>query len=144
MTEELSLDHIGIAVPSISEGVALYRALGLELDGTEAVAEQGVNVGFLRIGDTRIELLEPLGPESPIARHLERRGPGIHHLCLRVPDIRLVMARLRDAGYLLLSDEPERGAHGALVCFIHPRAATGVLIELSQPSEAHERRETST
>ena len=144
MTDPLRLDHIGIAVRSIAEGASLYRALGLELEGTEAVAEQGVNVGFLRIGDTRIELLEPLGPGSPIARHLERRGQGIHHLCIRVPDIRVAMAGLRDAGYELLSDEPEPGAHGALVCFIHPRSAAGVLIELSQPSEPRVSGEGST
>jgi methylmalonyl-CoA/ethylmalonyl-CoA epimerase len=131
-TDETRLDHIGIAVASIEEGAAFYRALGLELDGIEEVAEQGVNVGFLPLGGTRIELLEPLGPESPIASHLERRGPGLHHICIGVNDIRAAMKRLQEAGYRLLSDEPQPGAHDCLVCFVHPKSAGGVLIELSQ------------
>lgn len=129
-----TLDHIGIAVESLDGGVELYRALGLELEGVEEVAEQGVRVGFLPVGDGRIELLEPTGPASPIAAHLERRGPGLHHLCLRVADIRAAMRELADRGYRLLSDEPQRGAHGCLVCFVHPRSAGGVLLELSQPA----------
>jgi methylmalonyl-CoA/ethylmalonyl-CoA epimerase len=131
------LDHIGIAVESLAEGVGLYRALGLELEGVEEVSEQGVKVGFLPLGDTRIELLEPTGPTSPIARHLERRGPGLHHVCVRVDDIRAAMAGLAEHGYRLLSDEPQAGAHGCLVCFVHPKSAGGVLIELSQPGGPH-------
>jgi methylmalonyl-CoA epimerase len=126
----MELDHVGIAVHSIDEGAALYRALGLELDGIEEVPEQGVRVGFLPLGGTRLELLEPLGPDSPIARHLERRGPGIHHLSVRVDDIRAAMARLEDRGFRLLSEEPQAGAHGTRVCFVHPRSAGGVLLEL--------------
>lgn len=129
-----TLDHIGIAVESLARGVELYRALGLELEGIEDVVEQGVRVGFLPVGDTRIELLEPIGDSSPIARHLERRGPGLHHLCLRVDDIRAAMASLTARGYALLSDEPQTGAHGCLVCFVHPKSAGGVLLELSQPA----------
>jgi methylmalonyl-CoA/ethylmalonyl-CoA epimerase len=132
---ELKLDHIGIAVHSISEGARLYEALGLELSGIEEVTEQGVRVGFLALGEPRIELLEPLGPSSPIAHHLDRRGPGIHHICIGVVDIRAAMARLSDAGFRLLSDEPEAGAHGCQVCFVHPSSAGGVLIELSQPPD---------
>jgi methylmalonyl-CoA/ethylmalonyl-CoA epimerase len=128
------LDHVGIAVSSIEEGAEFYRALGFELTGTERVEGQGVEVGFIPVGDTRIELLEPLGPESPIARHIERRGPGMHHMCFRVDDIRAAMSRLRSEGYRLLSDEPQLGAHDCLVCFVHPKSAGGVLIELSQPS----------
>lgn len=131
------LDHIGIAVDSLDEGVGFYRALGLELEGVEEVAEQGVKVGFLPLGDTRIELLEATGPDSPIARHLERRGPGLHHICVRVSDIRAAMAGLAESGYRLLSDEPQPGAHGCLVCFVHPKSAGGVLIELSQPGGQH-------
>lgn len=127
------VDHIGIAVHSIAEAMRFYEALGLELEGEEEVAGQGVRVGFLPLGDTRLELLEPTGPESPIARHLERRGPGVHHVCFSVPDIRATMAALGRAGYRLLSEEPQSGAHDCLVCFIHPRSAEGVLIELSQP-----------
>jgi methylmalonyl-CoA epimerase len=129
------LDHIGIAVSSIDDGAEFYQALGLEVTGTERVEGQGVNVGFLPIGDSRIELIEPLGPDSPIARHLENRGPGLHHLCFRVDDIRAAMAGLREAGFRLLSEEPQIGAHDCLVCFVHPKSAGGVLIELSQAPE---------
>jgi methylmalonyl-CoA/ethylmalonyl-CoA epimerase len=132
-----TLDHIGIAVESLSEGVKFYQALGLELEGVEEVEEQGVKVGFLPVGGGRIELLEPTGPSSPIAKHLERRGPGLHHICLRVEDIRAAMASLADRGYRLLSEEPQEGAHGCLVCFVHPKAAAGVLLELSESPEAN-------
>jgi methylmalonyl-CoA/ethylmalonyl-CoA epimerase len=134
VTGRPTLDHIGIAVASLDDGVELYRALGLELDGVEEVAEQGVRVGFLPVGDTRLELLEPMGELSPIAKHLSRRGPGLHHICLRVDDIRAAMASLAGRGYTLLSDEPQPGAHGCLVCFVHPKATGGVLLELSQPA----------
>jgi methylmalonyl-CoA/ethylmalonyl-CoA epimerase len=128
------LDHLGIAVESLADGVRFYEALGLELEGVEEVADQGVRVGFLEVGDARLELLEPTGDGSPIARHLERRGPGLHHVCLRVDDIRAAMAALRKQGYQLLSDEPQAGAHGCLVCFVHPKSTGGVLLELSQPN----------
>ena len=134
MSDTPDLDHIGVAVESIESGLAIYRALGIEVEGVEEVAEQGVRVAFLPIGDSRIELLEPTDDGSPIARHLERRGPGLHHICLRVSDIRVAMARLREEGHRLLSEEPQRGAHDCLVCFVHPKSAGGVLIELSQPS----------
>jgi methylmalonyl-CoA/ethylmalonyl-CoA epimerase len=127
------LDHIGIAVRSIADARRFWEALGLRLDGEEEVASQAVRVGFLPLGDIRLELLEPTSPESPIARHLERRGPGLHHLCISVSDIRRSMAELAAAGCELLSPEPQPGAHGCLVCFVHPRSAGGVLVELSQP-----------
>jgi methylmalonyl-CoA epimerase len=129
----LRLDHIGIAVRSIAEARRFWEALGLRLDGEEEVAAEAVRVGFLPLGETRLELLEPTSPDSPIARHLERRGPGLHHLCVSVPDVRAAMAELAAAGCELLSPEPKPGAHGCLVCFIHPRSAGGVLVELSQP-----------
>ena len=132
---DVAVDHIGVAVHSLEEGARLYRTLGLEVHGTEEVPEQGVRVAFLSAGGTRLELLEPLGEDSPIARHLERRGPGLHLVALRVPDIRASMASLREAGFQLLSEEPQRGAHGCLVCFVHPRSAGGVLLELTQPGE---------
>ena len=138
MDVQPKLDHIGIAVHSIDEGAGIYQALGIVLTDTEEVAEQGVRVGFIPLGDTQLELLEPLGPDSPIARHLERRGPGLHHICVRVGDIRASMARLADAGYRLLSEEPQPGAHGCLVCFVHPKDAGGVLIELSQSPEGND------
>ncbi len=137
MTRKPALDHIGIAVESIDSGLAVYLALGLEVEGVEEVEDQKVRVAFLPVGDTRIELLEPTDATSPIARHLERRGAGLHHICFGVPDIRATMAQLSGEGYRLLSEEPLRGAHDCLVCFVHPKSAGGVLIELSQ-SASHE------
>lgn len=126
------LDHIGIAVESIAEGRRLYEALGLAVEGEEDVPGQGVRVAFLPVGAGRLELLEPTSPDSPIAHHLQKRGPGLHHICLRVVDIRRAMADLRERGYELLSEEPQSGAHGCLVAFVHPRSTGGVLLELSQ------------
>ena len=129
------LDHLGVAVDSIEASIGIYRTLGIEVEGVEEVADQKVRVAFLPVGDARIELLEPTEESSPVARHLERRGPGLHHICLRVPDIRAAMGQLAEEGYRLLSEEPLRGAHGCLVCFVHPKSAGGVLIELSQPPD---------
>jgi len=129
------LDHVGIAVESIRAAREVYEAMGLELEGIEEVIEQGVKVGFLPIGDTRLELLEPTAPESPVARHLERRGPGLHHICIGVDDIESAMADMVAKGFRLLSDEPQGGAHGCLVCFVHPKSSGGVLIELSQQAQ---------
>lgn len=129
------IDHIGIAVASLAERLEFYRALGLEVAGTETVPGQKVRVGFLPVAGTRLELLEPTEPSSPIAVHIAKRGEGLHHLCFRVPDVRAAMAALRAKGYTLLSETPVAGAHGALVCFVHPRSAGGVLIELSQAGE---------
>jgi methylmalonyl-CoA/ethylmalonyl-CoA epimerase len=132
MTKPPILDHIGIAVESIDSGLGIYQALGIELEGIEEIEEQGVRVAFLPVGDTRVELLEAIGEESPIARHIQRRGEGLHHLCIRVPDIRATMTQLVERGYRLLSEQPLRGAHGCLVCFVHPKSTGGVLIELSE------------
>jgi len=127
------IDHVGIAVKSIAEAARLYVAgLGLELERIETVSEQGVKVGFLPLGESEIELLEPLSAESAVAQFLEKRGEGLHHLCIEVPDIRAAMARLREQGARLLSEEPSQGAGGSLVAFVHPRSANGVLLELSQ------------
>ena len=136
MTDPTVLDHIGIAVESIDEQLGLFEALGLEVEGYDEVPEQGVRVAFLPVGDSRLELLEPTGPDTPIARHLERRGPGLHHICLRVPDIKAAMVRLSGQGHTLLSEEPQLGADGDLVCFVHPKSTGGVLLELSQSAAA--------
>jgi methylmalonyl-CoA/ethylmalonyl-CoA epimerase len=136
MADRPVLDHIGIAVESIAEGRRLYEALGLAVEGEENVAGQGVRVAFLPVGDGRLELLEPTTPDSPIARHLEKRGPGLHHICLKVADIHRSMADLRDRGYQFLSEDPQPGAHGCLVAFVHPRSTGGVLLELSQAASA--------
>ncbi len=129
------LDHIGIAVPSIAEGRRFYEALGLQVEGEEEVPEQEVRVAFLPMGEGRVELLEPISETSPIAKHLSRRGAGLHHVCFQVTDIRAAMERLATEGYELLSEEPQQGAHDCLVCFVHPRSSGGVLVELSQPRD---------
>jgi methylmalonyl-CoA/ethylmalonyl-CoA epimerase len=130
------VDHLGIAVRSLAEGRALYEALGLHVEAVEEVPAEQVRVAMIPCGAMRIELLEPTSPESPIARFLERRGPGLHHVCLASDDIDADDARLRQAGYELLRDAPSRGAGGCRVQFLHPRSAGGVLIELSQETEA--------
>jgi methylmalonyl-CoA/ethylmalonyl-CoA epimerase len=129
-----TLDHIGIAVRSLDERVGLYQALGLDVAGGEEVASQKVRVAFLPLEGARIELLEATSPESPIASFIAKRGEGLHHLCFEVADIVAAMATLRTRGFSLVTDEPQLGAHGSLVCFVHPKSAGGVLIELSQPA----------
>jgi len=125
------LDHIGIAVRSIA-GSTVYQALGLEIEHVEEVETQGVRTAFLSVGDSNLELLEPTSPESPIARFIEKRGEGIHHLCLRVDDLEAHLSRLQAQGFRLINDAPVPGAHGCRVAFLHPAAGNGVLIELSE------------
>jgi methylmalonyl-CoA/ethylmalonyl-CoA epimerase len=127
------LNHVGIAVSSLDERAAVYRALGLEIRSREVVESEKVRIAFLPVEGSEIELLEPTSPDSPIAGFLQKRGEGLHHLCFEVDDIRATMATLKAQGYQVLSDEPRTGAHGSLVCFVHPRSAGGVLIELCQP-----------
>lgn len=126
------LRHIGIAVRSLQERVPLYRALGLEVSGGEDVHTEMVRVAFFAAGETRIELLEPTAPESPVARFIAKRGEGLHHICFEVDDIRATMKELARQGFQLLSDEPRAGANGTQVCFVHPKSAGSVLIELCQ------------
>jgi methylmalonyl-CoA epimerase len=125
------LDHIGIAVRSL-DAAKIYEALGLTIEHTETVASQGVRTAFLAVGDSNLELLEPIGPESTIAKFIEKRGEGIHHICLRVDDIESQLARLKAEGYRLINESPVPGAHGCRVAFLHPAAGNGVLIELSE------------
>lgn len=127
------IDHIGIAVKSISQAARLYtEGLGLELSHTETVVSQGARVGFLSVGESEIELLEPLSAECTVAQCIEKRGEGVHHICVAVDDIRVAMAQMRAVGARLLSEEPQFGAGGCLVAFVHPRSASGVLLELIQ------------
>jgi len=127
----MKVDHIGVATRSIEESLSFWRdALGLEVKHTETVEEQGVRVAMLPAGEPRVELLEPTGPASPVAKFLEKRGPGIHHVAVRVPDIRAALARLRREGARLIDEEPRVGAGGCLVAFVHPSASGGVLLEL--------------
>jgi methylmalonyl-CoA/ethylmalonyl-CoA epimerase len=134
----LGIDHLGIAVRSIAEGRAFYEALGLGVEEIEEVAAEQVRVAMIPCGGVRIELLEPTSPESPIARFLERRGPGLHHVCLASDDLAADDARLRGGGFRLLRPEPTRGAGGSWVQFVHPQSAGGVLVELSQAAPAAE------
>ncbi len=129
------IDHVGIAVASIDEARKLYETLGLTVEAIEEVPAEGVRVALIPCGESSIELLEPTREDSPIARFLERRGPGIHHLCLGTGDVRGADARLRAAGLDVLRDQPTRGAGGCWVQFVHPKSAGGVLLELSQRSE---------
>ena len=127
----MKIEHIGIATPRLDDALRFWRdALGLEVTYTEVVEEQGVRVAMLPVGEPRLELLEPTGPASPVAKFLEKRGPGIHHVAVRVPDIRAALARLREGGARLIDETPRVGAEGCLVAFVHPSSAGGVLLEL--------------
>ena len=126
------VDHIGIAVRSIEEARQFYEALGLAVESNEEVASEGVRVAMIPLGGTRIELLEPLNAESPIAKFLEKRGPGIHHVCLATGDVHTASDQLRESGFNVLREQPTPGAGGHLVQFIHPKSTGGVLYELAQ------------
>lgn len=130
------LDHIGIAVSSIDEALGIYRALGLSESQREDVVSQGVATAFLPIGETRLELLEPTRPDSPIAKFLAKRGPGIHHLCFSVNDLDDAVEDLKSRGFRLVNEKPVAGADGKRVVFLHPSAGHGVLIELSEAISA--------
>ena len=126
------IEHVGIAVRSIEEARGFYEALGLSIEAIEEVPQEGVRVALIACGESRIELLEPTTEDSPIAKFLEKRGPGIHHLCLASSDVRADDAQLREGGYQVLRPEPTRGAGGCWVQFVHPRSTGGVLLELSE------------
>jgi methylmalonyl-CoA/ethylmalonyl-CoA epimerase len=126
------LDHIGIAVKSL-DAAKIYEALGLTVGHVEVVETQKVKTAFLSVGDSNLELLEPSGPDSTIAKFIEKRGEGIHHICLRVENIEEHLERLKARGYRLINEHPVPGAHGCKVAFLHPAAGNGVLIELSEP-----------
>lgn len=122
--------HIGIAVRSLQEAAAFYRdVLGLQLSDPETA--DGAQIVSVPFGDYDVELLEPATPDGPIARFLARRGPGIHHVCYRVPDLPAALQRCRDLGYQLIDDAPRAGAGGRRVAFIHPKSTAGILIELT-------------
>jgi methylmalonyl-CoA/ethylmalonyl-CoA epimerase len=135
----MKIEHIGIATEKIDDALAFWRdALGLAVVHTEEVAEQGVRVAMLPVGEPRVELLEPTHEESPVAKFLRKRGPGIHHVAVRVEDIRAALARLKSQGARLIDDEPRTGAGGCLVAFVHPQSAGGVLLELVEHTGADE------
>src|SRR5919112_1977393 len=127
----MKVDHIGVATRGIEESLRFWRdALGLEVRHTETVEEQGVRVAMLPVGEPRVELLEPMGPDTPVGKFLEKRGPGIHHVAVGVADIRATLARLKAEGARLIDEEPRVGAGGCLVAFVHPAASGGVMLEL--------------
>jgi LAO/AO transport system kinase len=129
-----TIDHLGIAVPNLDAALAFYQTLGLDVAHRETVATERVHVAMLPTGDSRIELLEPSAPDSPISKFLEKRGPGLHHVALKVPDLAAAVERLRASGARLLN-EPRAGAGGHLYVFVHPASTGGVLLELIQESE---------
>jgi methylmalonyl-CoA epimerase len=127
------LDHVGIAVRNLDESLAFFRdSLGLDATAPEDVASQDVRAQFIPTGAASLELLAATSPSSPIAKFLEKRGPGLHHITLRVDDIRAALRQLKDRGVRLIDAEPRIGAEGAIVAFIHPSSAQGVLVELKQ------------
>jgi methylmalonyl-CoA/ethylmalonyl-CoA epimerase len=129
------IDHVGVAVPSIDAALAIYEALGLTEARREIVPGQKVTVAFLPVGESRVELLEPTSPDSPVAKFLEKRGGGIHHLCFAVEDLERALADLTRRGFRLIHSSPVPGADGKRVAFLHPEAGGGVLIELSEKKE---------
>jgi methylmalonyl-CoA/ethylmalonyl-CoA epimerase len=132
-----AVDHVGVAVPDLDDAIAFYRdVLGMRLAHVETNEEQGVREAMMAVGDgdTRVQLLAPLTPDSAIARFLDRSGPGLQQVAYRVDDVSLAAQALRDRGLRLLYDEPRRGTAGSRVNFVHPKDAGGVLVELVQPA----------
>ncbi len=132
----VKISHIGVAVPSLAEGGSFWDLLGLPEAHREEVASQKVLTSFRPVGESSLELLEPTGEESPIAKFLAKSRPGIHHLCVEVDDVEAVLSRLKAAGVRLVNETPFDGAHGCRVAFVHPAATGGILLELSQPGAA--------
>ena len=127
----MKIDHIGIAVRSLDDALKMYRdVIGLTVSGYDDVAEQGVRVAMLSAGDSRIELLEPLGDHSPIEKFMAKRGEGIHHIAIAVDNIEEALGRFKAAGLRLIDETPRQGAHGTRIAFVHPSANHGVLLEL--------------
>lgn len=125
--------HLGIAVKNLDEGKKLYgNNLGLALKGDEVVESQKVKVSFIQVGESNLELLLPTADDSPVAKFLETKGEGFHHLALEVEDLAGALEELKAAGVRLIDEKPREGAHGALVAFIHPKATFGLLLELCQ------------
>ncbi|MCI0660050.1 MAG: methylmalonyl-CoA epimerase [Acidobacteria bacterium] len=132
-SKRVKIDHLGIAVSSLDEAVNFWRdGLGLLLQEIEVVEDQGVRVAILPVGESRIELLEATGEETPVGKFIAKRGPGIHHLSLEVNDLKAMLGELKKRGVRLIDQEPRVGAGGALIAFIHPSSTGGVLIELAQ------------
>ena len=126
------ISHVGIAVKDLDETVKFYEKLGLKVDAVEVVPAQKVRVAFIKIGEVRIELLEATSDESPIAKYIEKRGEGIHHLALETEDLKKILKETEEKGIRLIDKEPRKGAHNADIAFIHPKSSHGVLLELCE------------
>ena len=133
-----TIDHVGVAVEDIDSALALYRdSLGLPLVHRETVAEQGVDAALLDVGESHVELLQPLGPETAVGKFLAKRGPGLHHVAYRVDDIDATLNELASAGIRLIDEQPRIGIRGSRVAFVHPASTGGVLTEIVEPAEDH-------
>jgi methylmalonyl-CoA epimerase len=126
------LEHIGIAVKNLKDAIKVYEALGLHVESIEAVEEQKVTTAFIPCGSVNLELLEAIGHEGPVAKFIEKRGEGIHHISIRVPDLQARLDELKEKGIKLVDETPRKGAHNSKIAFIHPKAMKGVLIELCE------------
>jgi methylmalonyl-CoA/ethylmalonyl-CoA epimerase len=132
------IDHVGVAVEDIDAALTLYTdTLGMPLQHRETVEGQGVDAALLGVGSGHVELLSPLGPETPVGKYLERRGPGLHHVAYAVSDIDAALEQLRTAGLRLIDETPRVGIRNSRVAFVHPSAVGGVLTEIVQPAEEH-------
>src|SRR3954470_20859629 len=132
------IDHIGVATEDLDGSLALYeQTLGMPLAHRETVESQGVEAALLDVGDGHVELLRPLGPDTPVGKYLAKKGPGLHHVAYAVGDIDDVLERLKGAGVELIDSEPRVGIRDSLVAFVHPRSTGGVLTEIVQPAEGH-------
>ena len=132
------IDHVGLAVSDLEEAIDLHvNVYGLALVHRETVAEQGVEAALLDVGESHLELLAPLGDDTPVGKFLAKKGPGLHHVAYQVADIEATLASLRDAGLRLIDEEPRTGIRASRVAFLHPASTGGVLTEIVQPSEDH-------
>jgi methylmalonyl-CoA/ethylmalonyl-CoA epimerase len=132
------IDHIGVATDDLDGAIALYEGtLGMPIAHRETVESQGVEAVLLDVGDGHVELLRPLGPDTPVGKYLERKGPGLHHVAYAVEDIDSVLGKLSDAGVELIDREPRAGIRDSRVAFVHPKATDGVLTEIVEPAAGH-------
>jgi methylmalonyl-CoA/ethylmalonyl-CoA epimerase len=132
------VDHIGVAVEDLDAAIALHeRDYGMELVHREVIDEQGVEAVLLDVGENHVELLRPLGEDTPVGRFLAKRGPGLHHVAYQVGDVDSTLAQLRERGLRLIDETPRTGIRGSRVAFLHPAASGGVLTEIVQPAEGH-------
>ncbi len=132
------IDHIGVATDDLEGAIALYEGtLGMPVAHRETVESQGVEAVLLDVGEGHVELLRPLGPDTPVGKYLEKKGPGLHHVAYAVDDIEDALSRLKEAGIELIDAEPRVGIRNSQVAFVHPRSTGGVLTEIVQPGEGH-------